>query len=38
LVEQNKKGFETSQAALTTLGIIDKRLKRLYLQTGPLRR
>lgn len=38
LVEQNKKGFETSQAALTTLGIIDKRLKRLYLQSGSLGR
>ena len=38
LVEQNKKSFEVNQAALTTLGIIDKRLKRLYLQTGSLRR
>ncbi len=38
LVEQNKKNFETNQAALTTLGIIDKRLKRLYLQSGSLRR
>jgi methyl-accepting chemotaxis protein len=34
LVEQNKKAFETNQAALTTLGIIDKRLKRLYLQSS----
>ena len=38
LVEQNKKGYETNQAVLTTLGIIDKRLKRLYLQSGSLRR
>ena len=30
LIEQNKKNFETNQAALTTLGIIEKRLKRLY--------
>jgi len=34
LVDNNKKGFETNQAVLTTLGIIDKRLKRLYLQSG----
>ncbi len=38
LVEQNKKAYETDQAALTTLGIIDKRLKRLYLQSSSLRR
>lgn len=39
MVEQNKKGFETDQAVLTTLGIIEKRLKRLYLQlAGSLRR
>ena len=30
MIEQNKKNFETNQAALTTLGIIEKRLKRLY--------
>ena len=29
MVEQNKKGLEVNQAALTSLGIIDKRLKRL---------
>lgn len=34
LVAQNKKNIETNQAALTTLGIIDKRLKRLYLQSS----
>ena len=34
LVEQNKKNFETNQAALTTLGVIEKRLKRLYYQSG----
>ena len=32
LIEQNKKSLEVNQAALTTLGILDKRLKRLYLQ------
>lgn len=32
LVEQNKKIIETNQASLTSLGIIDKRLKRIYLQ------
>jgi len=37
LIEQNKKNFETNQAALTTLGIIEKRLKRLYVQTTPTR-
>jgi len=37
LIEQNKKNFETNQAALTTLGIIEKRLKRLYTQTTPTR-
>lgn len=30
LVEQNKKNFETNQAVLTTLGMIEKRLKRFY--------
>ncbi len=34
MVEQNKKNFETNQAALTTLGVIEKRLKRLYYQSG----
>lgn len=38
LVEQGKKNFETNQAVLTTLSIIDKRLKRLYLQAGSFRR
>jgi methyl-accepting chemotaxis protein len=37
LIEQNKKSYETNQAVLTTLGIIEKRLKRLYLQTTPTR-
>jgi hypothetical protein len=30
MIEQNKKNFETNQAVLTTLGIIEKRLKRFY--------
>ena len=30
LIEENRKNFETNQASLTTLGIIEKRLKRLY--------
>ncbi|MBN2043233.1 MAG: hypothetical protein JW754_05530 [Candidatus Aenigmarchaeota archaeon] len=34
LIDQNKKNFETNQAALTTLGVIEKRLKRLYYQSG----
>lgn len=29
LIDQGKKGVEVNQAALTSLGIIDKRLKRL---------
>ncbi len=37
LIEQNKKNFETNQAALTTLGIIEKRLKRLYTTPTPAR-
>ena len=37
LIEQNKKNFETNQAALTTLGIIEKRLKRLYTAPAPPR-
>ncbi len=35
LIEQNKKSFETNQAVLTTLGIIEKRLKRLYTTAPP---
>jgi len=31
LIEQNKKNIEVGQASLTSLGIIDKRLKRIYL-------
>jgi predicted transcriptional regulator len=30
IIEQNKKDFENNQAVLTTLGIIEKRLKRFY--------
>ncbi|MFH1237590.1 MAG: hypothetical protein V1648_04275 [Candidatus Aenigmatarchaeota archaeon] len=30
LINQNKKDSETNQAVLTTLGIIEKRLKRFY--------
>ena len=29
LIDQNRKNVEVNQAALTSLGIIDKRLKRL---------
>jgi phage shock protein A len=29
LIDQNKKGIEVNQATLTSLGMIDKRLKRL---------
>lgn len=32
LIEHNKKNFETNQAVLTTLGVIEKRLKRLNMQ------
>lgn len=32
MIDQNKKSVEVNQAALTSLGIIDKRLKRIYLQ------
>ena len=35
LIEHNKKNFETNQAVLTTLGIIEKRLKRVYAPTSP---
>ena len=38
LVEQNKKNLEINQAALTSLGIIDKRMKRIYLQFANLYR
>ncbi|MBU0530856.1 MAG: hypothetical protein KKC05_04235 [Nanoarchaeota archaeon] len=34
LVENTKKNTEVNQAALTSLSIIDKRLKRIYMQTG----
>lgn len=37
LIEQNKRNFETNQAVLTTLGIIEKRLKRLYTAPAPQR-
>jgi mevalonate kinase len=32
MIDQSKKSVEVNQAALTSLGIIDKRLKRIYLQ------
>ncbi|MBN2101847.1 MAG: hypothetical protein JW716_03180 [Candidatus Aenigmarchaeota archaeon] len=32
LVEQNKKSFEASQASLATLDMIEKRLKRVFMQ------
>ena len=32
MIEQNKKTVEVGQASLTSLGIIDKRLKRIFLQ------
>jgi hypothetical protein len=34
LVDETKKNNELSQASLTNLGMIDKRLKRLYLQSA----
>jgi len=34
MIDQSKKNNEINQASLTSLGIIDKRLKRLYMQTG----
>ena len=34
LVNQNKKNLDTSQAVLNSLGMIDNRLKRLYLQSS----
>ena len=35
LIDQNKKNFETNQAVLTTLGMIEKRLKRFYAPATP---
>jgi len=35
LIEQSKKNFETQQAVLTTLGVMEKRLKRLNMQLAP---
>ncbi len=32
LINQNKKGAETNQAVLNSLGMIENRLKRLYVQ------
>jgi predicted transcriptional regulator len=32
LVDQNKKSFEASQASLATLDMIEKRLKRVFMQ------
>lgn len=37
LIDQSKKNFDTNQAALTTLGVIEKRLKRLYTAPAPTR-
>ncbi len=37
-IEQNKKSMEVNQAVLTSLGVIDKRLKRIYLQFANLYR
>jgi hypothetical protein len=34
MIDQNKKNVEVGQATLTSLGIIDKRLKRIYLQSA----
>lgn len=34
LVDQNKRNVETNQAILTSLDTIDKRLKRIYLQSS----
>jgi hydrogenase maturation factor HypF (carbamoyltransferase family) len=33
LIDQNKKNNDVNQAVLTTLGIIEKRLKRAYMQS-----
>ncbi|MEE9322927.1 MAG: hypothetical protein V3U72_00120 [Candidatus Aenigmarchaeota archaeon] len=35
LIDQSKRNFETNQASLTTLGVIEKRLKRLYTTPAP---
>jgi len=35
MVEQNKKNFEASQASLATLDMIEKRLKRVFMQQAP---
>ncbi len=35
IIDQNKRNFETNQAALTTLGMIEKRLKRFYAPPPP---
>lgn len=37
LIEQNKKNLEVSQATLTSLSTMDKRLKRLTMQLGGYR-
>jgi len=34
LIKQNKKNVEASQAVLNSLGMIDNRLKRIYLQSS----
>lgn len=34
MLEQNKRSVDVNQAVLTSLGIIDKRLKRMYMQTA----
>lgn len=34
MVEQNKKSLQTNQSVLNSLGMIDNRLKRLYLQSS----
>lgn len=34
LVKQNRQAVETNQAVLNSLGMIDNRLKRLYLQSS----
>ena len=34
LVDQNKKSLEVGQASLASLGVIDKRLKRIYMQSA----
>ena len=34
MVKQNQKSLETNTAVLNSLGMIDNRLKRLYLQSS----